>query len=410
MSGTGATPPPCRACTAGELPDRPARTLGRQMTEHSSLTFRPFPADIFLGEQGAARGSIPRGWRPRWEAKATASAGTNGVCCALTKEGYMDGSSGRDVIRRCPRNPVISLHDMPFRCSDIWNAGVVKLPAPDSGSAESSQGGEYLLLITAEMLQGRYSIYPARSLDGEQFVVDDKPFMRPARSGREAMYESGGVRDPRITPMNGEYYVAYVADGDHGLRVGLARTQDFRSVERVAYVSQVDVKNGALFPRKIAGKYLLLKRPGSGMGIWLNYSEDLVYWGSGTVVMTPRGGHWDSNRIGAAGPPIEIDQGWLLIYYGEKTTSAGPLVRLGAALLDRDDPARVLARSNVPILSPREKYERIGDVPNVVFSCGALLEDGRVKLYYGASDSCICAGEAPVEEILRTCVESKKEF
>jgi predicted GH43/DUF377 family glycosyl hydrolase len=124
--------------------------------------------------------------------------------------------------------------------------------------------------------------------------------------------------------------------------------------------------------------------------------------------MTPRGGYWDADVVGAAAPPVETDRGWLLIYYGEKRTSAGPLVRLGAAVLDAEDPARVIARSNIPILSPRERYERMGDVPNVVFSCGALLDGrGRVSVYYGASDSCICLGQAALEDIVRICQEGE---
>ena len=310
----------------------------------------------------------------------------------------MSERTGCDVIQRCPCNPLVLLGDLPFRCSDIWNAGVTRF------------GGEYLLLITVETLEGSYAIYRARSRDGQEFTVDAYPVMSPVEVGPEAKYESYGVRDPRITPMGEWYYITYVAHGDHGLRLGLARTKDFESVERIAYVSQVDVKNGALFPRTVGGKFLLLKRPAPGSSIWMSCSDDLVFWGSATVVMTPRGGHWDSDRIGAAAPPIELDRGWLLIYYGERTTSAGPLVRLGAAILDRDDPSRVVARSNIPILTPRERYERIGDVPNVVFSCGALLEDGLVKVYYGASDSCICLGTATPEDIVRTCFESEREY
>ena len=194
------------------------------------------------------------------------------------------------------------------------------------------------------------------------------------------------------------------------MRVALSRTKDFRNVEYLGYISQVDVKNGAVFPKQISGRYATLKRPDAGSSIWVSYSDDLKFWGGESAVMTPRGGFWDSHRIGPAGPPIEIDEGWLLIYYGVKHTSAGPLVRLGAAVLDRDDPSKVLARSNIPILSPREKYERIGDVPNLVFSCGALIEDGIVNLYYGASDSCICLGTAPLKEILQVCFESGREF
>ena len=310
----------------------------------------------------------------------------------------MERSSGRDIVRRSECNPLISLDDLPFRCSDIWNAGVVRFEE------------DYLLLITVETLEGRCAIYRALGADGEHFTVDARPFMAPAEEGPHRAYENRSIRDPRITPMDGGYYVTYLAEGEHGLRVGLARTGDFRSVERIAYLSQVDVKNGALFPRKVGGRHLLLKRPDAGKSIWLSRSDDLEFWGGDKAVMTPRGGYWDSDRIGAAAPPIEIDEGWLLIYYGEKSTTAGPLVRLGAAILDRDDPGRVLARSNIPLLSPRERYERIGDVPNVVFSCGALLADGQLSVYYGASDSCICLGTAALEDVLRVCFESEREF
>ena len=303
-----------------------------------------------------------------------------------------------DIILRCDQNPLIALMDLPFRCSDIWNAGVTKFE------------DEILLLITVEALEGNYSLYLARSNDGLRFTVDDTPLMAPLDDGAGRMYESVGIRDPRITRMDDTYYITYTANGEHGMRVGIARTTDFCSVERMGYVSQVDVKNGALLPKKINGRYALLKRPDAGMSIWLAYSRDLEFWGDEQAVMTPRGGFWDSHRIGVAGPPIEVEEGWLLIYYGSKHTTAGPLVRLGATILDRDDPSRVLARSNIPILAPRERYERIGDVPNVVFSCGALCQNGEVVLYYGASDSCICRGTAALRDIVATCFDSAREF
>jgi predicted GH43/DUF377 family glycosyl hydrolase len=207
------------------------------------------------------------------------------------------------------------------------------------------------------------------------------------------------------------YYITYVADSPCGLRVGLARTADFRSVERLGIVTEPDTKGGALFPEKINGRYAMLERPNPGLSIWLSYSDDLEFWGSSVAVMTPRGGYWDSNRIGLAGPPLRIDQGWLLIYYGEKSTSAGPLMRLGAAILDAEDPSKAVARSNIPILSPREPYERIGDMPNVVYSCGAILEaDGTLQIYYGGSDSCICAGMAKLDDIIDICLAGTTEL
>ncbi len=305
---------------------------------------------------------------------------------------------GHDIITRCSHNPLIGLDDVPFRCSDIWNAGVTMFE------------GKYLLLVTIETLEGHCRIHRALSDDGVNFDVDAEPFMAPLNSGPNAMYENVSVRDARITPLDDTFYITYAAEGDHGLRVGLCKTQDFQNIERMGYLSQVDVKNGILFPQKINGKYALLTRPDDRQSIWLTFSEDLEFWGEAIELMTPRGGYWDCTRIGSACTPIATDCGWLLIYYGEKHTSAGPLVRLGVAMLDLKDPSKLLARSNVPILSPRERYERIGDLPNVVFSCGAFLQETTVVLYYGASDSCICRGTADLSDFFQICADSKKEF
>ncbi|KPL11947.1 hypothetical protein AMJ85_02470 [candidate division BRC1 bacterium SM23_51] len=307
--------------------------------------------------------------------------------------------TGQDVIHRCQDNPLITIEDLPSVCSDIWNAGVIRFQS------------EYLLLLTVETLEGSGCIYVAHSADGYEFFVEPEPFMTASEHGPFARYETFGIRDARIAKIDATYYITYVAGSESGERIGLARTNDFQSVERIQLISEPDTKNGALFSRKVAQRYAMLERPSAGGSIWLSFSDDLTHWGSSTIVLTPRSGYWDSNRVGPASPPIEIDQGWLLIYYGEKDTSAGPLVRLGAAILDRDDPSRVLARSNIPILAPRARYERIGDVGNVVFSCGALLEDGReLKVYYGASDSCICLGIGTLDDIIRVCRESREEF
>ena len=306
---------------------------------------------------------------------------------------------GRDVVHRYKGNPLIGIEDLPFRCSDIWNAGVVRFE------------GEYLLLLTVETSEGLGNIYAAHGRDGLHFSIESRPLLSACTCQVCSCYTTFGVRDPRITEIDGRYYITFVAGSESGKRIGLVRTKDFKSVERIGFVSEPDSKSGALFPKKIRKRYAMLQRPSAGGSIWISYSEDLTYWGSSTIVMTPRSGHWDSTRIGAAGPPIEIEQGWLLIYYGERSTSAGPLVRLGAAILDRDDPSHVIARSNIPILSPREKYERIGDVGNVVFSCGTLLEGNeKLRIYYGASDSCICLGTCTLEDVIHVCHESREEY
>jgi len=305
----------------------------------------------------------------------------------------------RDIVRRWSGNPVITLDDLAFQCTDVCNAGVTKTD------------GEYILLVTVQSLEGFYAIYPARGSDGYHFTMADEPVLSPSSEESYRIHEAAGVLDPRIVPLDGWYYICYDAAGPHGYRMALARTKDFAAIERVGLLSAPDTKGGVLFPRKIGGRYARLERPWEASSIWVSYSDDLEYWGYSEVVMTPRAGFWDCNRIGTATPPMEIDEGWLEIYYGVKTTSAGPLFRLGAAILNEHNPAQVEGRTNVPILAPRETYERIGDLPNRVFSCGAVIEpDGEIKLYYGGADSCICVGMTTVEDVVRACHESAREF
>lgn len=311
----------------------------------------------------------------------------------------MPKKRSRDIVHRWEGNPIITIDNLSFKCADIRNAAAVKT------------AGEYILLLTIQSLKGFYFIYPARSPDGYYFEVDDKPIMSPSKEGPYAIYEEFGVLDPRIILLEGTYYISYDTFGPHGYRLGLARTDDFRTVERLGIISEPDTKCGALFPRKIKGKYARLERPWDRGSIWVSYSDDLEYWGSSEVVLTPRGGFWDSNRIGVGVPPVEMDRGWLVTYYGVKQTSAGPLIRLGAALLDKEDPTKVISRTNIPILSPHEEYERIGDLPNVVYSCGAIFEsEDLVKLYYGAANSCICLGMMKVQDIVSACLKSAMEF
>ncbi len=300
-----------------------------------------------------------------------------------------------DSIHRWEGNPIITMEDLPFKASDICNAGAVKID------------DTCLLLITIETLRGHRKLYIARSNDGRYFDVDAKPFMDQA----DKKYEEISVMDGRITPFENTYYISYVAESRYGYRIGLARTDDFKTVTRLGFISEVDTKGAALFPEKINGRFAMLKRPWAGGSIWISYSDDLVYWGNSKIVLSPRPGHWDTSRVGISVPPFRLKDGrWLVIYYGIKTTSAGPLFRIGAIFLDPDNPAKVIGRTNIPILSPRERYERIGDVPNLVFSCGAIMEDEKLFLYYGGSNSCICLGSTTVNEIDQECLKSKGEI
>ncbi|OFX17454.1 MAG: glycosidase [Armatimonadetes bacterium RBG_16_58_9] len=302
---------------------------------------------------------------------------------------------GRDVVERWHKNPIITLENVPFPCNTVFNAGAVKF------------NDVYLLLTRIEDLAGRSVLALARSDDGYHFTVDPAPVMEPSKEEPYRSYERRGIEDPRITYLDGVYYIMYTAASRYGARLALAKTSDFEHFERIGLISQPENKDGCLFPKKIGGRYARLDRPyGGGVGnIWISYSDDLLYWGNSQIVMTTRGGFWDTDRIGACAPPIETPKGWLEIYHGVKNTSAGPLYRMGAVVLDRDDPSKVLCRSAVPILTPREYYERVGDIDNVVFSCGVVLEDDNtLRIYYGAADTCICLGFANVDELIERCV------
>lgn len=304
---------------------------------------------------------------------------------------------GRDVIERWYKNPIITLENVPFPCNTVFNAAATKM------------GDEYILLLRIEDLAGRSVFALARSDDGYHFSVDPQPVMEPSKEEPFRSYERRGIEDPRITFLEGEYYIMYTAYSRYGARLALCKTKDFKTFDRLGLISEPENKDGCLFPRKINGRYVRLDRPyGGGIGnIWLSYSDDLLHWGDSEVVMTTRGGFWDSDRIGACAPPIETEHGWLEIYHGVKNTSAGPIYRMGAVLLDLENPSKVLCRSAVPILTPREYYERVGDVGNVVFSCGAILEDGgKLKIYYGAADTCICLGFADVNHLIDRCART----
>jgi len=299
--------------------------------------------------------------------------------------------TGEDILKRWEGNPAIVIEDIPFRANTVFNGTPI---VTDDG---------VLILLRVEGQQG-YSFFAlAKSNDGLHFKIDKQPVMMPAKESPFAKYESHGLEDPRATFIDGVCYIMYTAVGDWGSRIALAKTSNFTDYERIAIVSEPGNKDGVLFPRKINNLYARLDRPiGNGVGsIWISYSPDLINWGKSEVVMTPRHGYWDDYRIGASVPPIETPEGWLEIYHGVKMTTAGPIYRIGAALLDLDNPAVVLKRGSIPILSPHAIYERIGDIPNVCFACGAVLDNnGNMKIYYGAADTSICIAESSLNNIL----------
>jgi len=307
----------------------------------------------------------------------------------------MASRQGRDLLHRWERNPIITVLDVPYPCNTVFNCTPVKV------------NGRYLMILRIEGQQG-YSFFAlARSGDGLHFELDRQPWMEPAVDEPFHVWEENGIEDPRLTCIEGYYYIMYTAAGRYGHRIALARTEDFCSFERVAMVSGPGNKDGVLFPEKINDLYVRLDRPiAQGIGaIWISYSPDLIHWGASELVFAPRRRFWDSYRIGASAPPIRTDHGWLEIYHGVKMTSAGPIYRIGTAMLDLEDPGKVVGRCLSPILSPREDYERIGDIGNVTFASGAVVEPGgEVRVYYGAADTSICVATASMDELIESCM------
>ena len=304
------------------------------------------------------------------------------------------------IVRRFKGNPILTKDDVPYPVTTVHNAGVVK------------HAGRYIMLFRAHRRNGRSIIGLAESDDGFHFRVRPEPFMVPATDGEFARYEEYGVEDPRICAMEGRYLITYSAYSRHGVRIGLAQTRDFESVERISLITEADHRNVVLFPRKFNGRYARLDRPHSEISpwsIWLSYSPDLIHWGDSRLVMKPMQYHWDEMKIGPGATPFATDRGWLSIYHGVYPTMSGSVYRLGVALHDLEDPSRIICVSDEWILQPEDPWEVTGYVPNVVFTCGAIPEeDGTVKIYWGGADTVMCAGTAQISDLVDLCMEKPR--
>jgi len=236
----------------------------------------------------------------------------------------------------------------------------------------------------------------ARSSDGINFKIEDTPAITPAND-----YETFGLEDPRITLIDDTYYISYVAVSPLGVTTCLISTRDFNSFQRHGAIFCPENKDAVLFPEKINGKYYALHRPVSPLfkkqDIWLADSPNLTCWGNHRASMEPRPGRWDEAKIGASAVPFKIKHGWLEIYHGADRNNR---YCLGAVLLDRRQPWKVIARSQNPILQPQADYEIEGFFGNVVFSCGLLYEDEKLKIYYGVADTAVCFAELPLQDVL----------
>lgn len=304
------------------------------------------------------------------------------------------------LINRYQNNPILTKDDVPYPVATVHNAAVVK------------HEGKYIMIFRSHKLNGRSILGKAESEDGYHFKVHNKPFMIPATTGNFREYEAYGLEDPRIIFMDGEYLITYSAYSRHGVRIGLAKTKDFKTIERFSLITESDYRNVVIFPEKFQGLYARLDRPHSEISpwsIWISYSPDLKYWGESKLIMKPLQYHWDEMKIGPGAPPIKTSRGWICIYHGVFPTMDGSVYRLGVALHDLENPSKIIAVGDEWILQPEEIYEITGYVHNVVFTCGAVPEDdGSVKIYWGGADKVICVGTANIEELVDHCIENSR--
>jgi predicted GH43/DUF377 family glycosyl hydrolase len=235
--------------------------------------------------------------------------------------------------------------------------------------------------------------------DGKKF---HEPENYPPIFGASPL-ESYGIEDCRVVEIDGVYHLTYTMVSHLGVGVGLILTSDWKKYDRVGMIFPPHNKDCAIFSEKINGKYYALHRPSSpqlgGNYIWLAESTDLIHWGNHSCLATTRQAMWDSARVGSGAAPIKTEKGWLEIYHG---ADGHHRYCLGALLLDLNDPSRVIARSEKPIMEPSADYELVGFFGNVIFTNGHLVEGDTLHLYYGASDEVICCADFSIQEILNS--------
>ncbi len=312
----------------------------------------------------------------------------------------------RELFKRHEAGPILTCQHWPYPVNSVFNPGATMVD------------GQYLLLVRVEDRRGFSHLCAARSNNGiTDWTIDQKPTFEPWPE--KYPEEIWGLEDPRVTWVDelGLWAVAYTAYSTAGPLVSLATTRDFVNFERLGAIMPPEDKDAAVFPLKFKGRYAMLHRPvstfpGAGAHIWISFSPDLKHWGDHQVVLPARrGGWWDANKIGLAPPPLHTPEGWLILYHGVRQTVTGSIYRLGLALLDLDDPTRVLRRSDRWILGPEASYEREGDVGGVVFPCGWIAQGDEIKLYYGGADTCVALATGNLSDLLqfvKSCPEGSE--
>ncbi len=294
------------------------------------------------------------------------------------------------VFKRYAGNPIITAKAVP-RANSIHNSAIVK------------HKDGYAGIFRVDEQDMRYRLHVGRSRDGIHWQIHPNELTMKSADPDVRMEDHS--YDPRLTKLGDTYYVTWCNAGAQGPQIGLARTKDFKTFHQMENPLPAANRNCVIFPRKIGGKYAILHRP-SDRGhtpfgdIFFATSPDLTHWGCHRFVFGPRGG-WQATKVGPGPAPVETDDGWLLLYHGVWSSCNGYLYYIGGALLDLERPWKARFRTRDYLLGPTEPYERIGDVPNVVFPSSLVVIGKTVRLYYGCADTCISMAEANLHELVR---------
>ncbi|MDZ7264004.1 MAG: glycoside hydrolase family 130 protein [candidate division KSB1 bacterium] len=312
---------------------------------------------------------------------------------ALPNMPWQDRPKGSsEIIWRYDKNPVIGRR--PLKVADrIFNSAIIPYQ------------GEFIGVFRADHKNGYPNLHLGYSKDAIHWQIEEDIIHFHNEDGSPAKPIVYGY-DPRLVEIDGSYYITW-CNYFHGPTIGIAKTKDFKTFIQLENVFLPYNRNGVLFPRKINGHYIMLNRPSDNGhtpfgDIYLSQSPDLTYWGKHRLVM--KAGHywWRSLKIGAGPIPIETTEGWLLIYHGVCLTCTGYIYSIGAALLDINDPSRVVADCENYLLTPEEPYETVGFVPSVTFPCATLQDaaTGRIAIFYGAADTYCALAFTQVDELI----------
>jgi len=319
-------------------------------------------------------------------------------------------------MKRHPINPILTRADIPpippelVDVTSVFNPGAIK------------DGDTYRLMLRVQSRSRETFLVMAESTDGVSFTVENKIVdFKGIEKVKDKVFH---IYDARITKLEGRFYVMFAMDMQDGCQLGLGVTDDFKSFEFLGITSNEDIRNGVLFPEKINGKYYRMDRPNksrhsggptSGSTIWLSESINLLDWKPTAPLIDGRFHYWDE-YIGSGPPPVKTRKGWLHVYHGVAGHfGSSNIYQGGVMLLDLNDPSKVLGRCRCNILEPREIWEVAGQVPNVTFPSGMIveeyddegyaLESSEVKIYYGAADTSVGLLLTSVAELVTAALE-----